>query len=185
MRNAAPVLGLVLSLSGSFAAPAFDKGTAPPLGKPVTEHVSKARDTLVFPDGEGLPAGSGNVATGAGLYVQHCLLCHGPDARGGSAEELSGGIPDLTRDPPDQTIGTYWPFATTLFDFIRRAMPMHLPGTLSNDDSYALTAYLLHENDILPADASLDAESLKSIKMPNREGFIWIDVDANGQPSSP
>ena len=168
-------------LAAAYQSLAFDTGEVPSLGTPVDESKIAARNTLVFPDGTGLPEGRGNVETGSRLYVQHCLLCHGPNGRGGSGEELSGGIADLTRDPPDQTIGTYWPFATTLFDFIRRAMPMHLPGALSNDDAYALTAYLLNENGILPGDAWLDAESLKNVRMPNRDGFIWIDVDADGK----
>ena len=165
----------------SAVVTAFDKGHVPTLGIPIDQDTINSRDTLIFPDGSGLPAGRGNVAMGAKLYVQHCLLCHGANGRGGSAEELSGGRPDLTRDPPDQTIGTYWPYATTLFDFIRRAMPMHVPGSLSNDNSYALTAYLLHENGILPAEAQLDAQSLMQLKMPNHDGFIWVDVSKNGK----
>ena len=169
----------------NYSALAFDKGQVPPLGISIDEQAIAARDTLVFPDGTGLPPGSGNVETGAVLYTQHCSLCHGPNGRGGSGEELSGGIADLTRDPPDQTIGTYWPFATTLFDFIRRAMPMHIPGSLSNDESYALTAYLLYENAILPADATLDAKAIKNITMPNSDGFMWIDVDKDGHLLEP
>ena len=182
-RSLGLITGLCL-LAIACQSLAFDTGEVPSLGTQVDESELATRDTLVFPDGSGLPEGRGNVETGSRLYVQHCLLCHGPNARGGSGEELSGGIADLTRDPPDQTIGTYWPFATTLFDFIRRAMPMHLPGILSNDDAYALTAYLLHENGILPVDARLDAESLKNVRMPNRDGFIWIDVDADGKLST-
>ncbi|MGR8949019.1 MAG: c-type cytochrome [Gammaproteobacteria bacterium] len=174
------LLAAYLVLTGTTITFAFELGTPPRLGAPVSAADSAARDNLVFPDGSGLPAGTGNVEQGANLFVQQCVLCHGPNGRGGSAEELSGGIADLTRDPPDQTIGTYWPHATTLFDFIRRAMPMHIPGSLTNEQCYALTAYLLYENGILGEDAELNAERLKNIKMPNRGGFIWIDVDKDG-----
>ena len=152
----------------------------PQLGVPVSAAEIGKSDNLVFPDGSGLPEGSGNVSTGAALFSQQCVLCHGSRGRGASAEELIGGLADLTRDPPDQTIGTYWPHATTLFDFIRRAMPMHIPGSLSNNDAYALTAYLLYENGIVEDHANLDASSLKKIKMPNRDGFLWIDVRKDG-----
>ncbi|MEM7466987.1 MAG: cytochrome c [Pseudomonadota bacterium] len=162
------------------SAVAFDKGQQPTLGVAVSPATVAARDTMIFPDGDNLPPGAGNVADGAKLFVQQCVLCHGPRGRGGSAQDLTGGHSDLTRDPPDQTVGTYWPFATTLFDFIRRAMPMHIPGSLSNDDTYALTAYLLHESGLLAAEASLDAETLKAFEMPNKNGFIWIDVENAG-----
>ena len=159
---------------------AFEVGEVPALGEPLEQHERAAKPHFIFPNGAGLPAGHGDVKTGAQLYLQHCLLCHGANGRGGSGEELSGGLADLQRDPPDQTIGTYWPFATTLFDFIRRAMPMHIPGSLSDNQAYALTAYLLFENGILSEDAVLDADALKQVKMPNRDGFIWIDVDSDG-----
>ena len=154
---------------------------APALGKPVGAADLARRDSLIFPDGTGLPAGSGNVETGRKLFAQQCVLCHGTEGRGGSAEELTGGRLDLTFDPPDQTIGSYWPHATTLFDFIRRAMPMHIPGSLSNEDSYALTAYLLYQNGVVDEDILLNAESLKNIKMPNHDGFIWVDVTEQGK----
>ena len=170
-----------LVLSHGPVSHAFDKAEPPKLGVPVAATEAVARDSLVFPDGSGLPPGSGSVNAGATLFIQQCLLCHGPNGRGGSGEELSGGLADLTRDPPDQTIGTYWPHATTLFDFIRRAMPMHIPGSLSDNDSYALTAYLLYENGIIEQDTTLNANTLKKIAMPNRDGFIWIDVNKDGK----
>ena len=152
-------------------------GAEPPrLGQPLSSTELETYDTLVFADGQGLPAGRGDVAAGATLYLQQCLVCHGERGRGASADALADGRPDLTLDPPDQTIGTYWPYATTLFDFIRRAMPLHAPGSLSNDQVYAVTAYLLFENGILDEDAVLDRESLLQIEMPNRDGFIWIDA---------
>ena len=96
--------------------------------------------------------------------------------RGGPGGELAGAAKPLTSDTPDQTIGTYWPYATTLFDFIRHAMPLHAPGSLTNEEVYALCAYLLAENGVIAHDAELDAAALAAIVMPNRDGFIWIDA---------
>jgi S-disulfanyl-L-cysteine oxidoreductase SoxD len=148
----------------------------PALGEPATPHDIETHDGMVFPDGEGLPPGRGSVAAGADLYRRHCVACHGERGRGGLGGELAGGRRPLTSATPDQNIGTYWPYATTLFDFIRRAMPMTAPGSLGPDEVYALTAYLLHENGIVAGDAVLDAAALTAIEMPNRDGFIWIDA---------
>ena len=110
------------------------------------------------------------------LYAQHCVACHGPGGRGGPGGELAGGTQALTSNTPDQTIGTYWPYATTLFDFIRRAMPLDAPGSLEPDEVYALCAYLLAENGIIAPETELDAATLAAIVMPNRDGFDWVDV---------
>lgn len=160
--------GLVAVVNAAEPYPAF--------GAPATRAEIARHDTMVFPDGSGLPSGLGNAATGAVLYAKHCLACHGPGGRGGPGGELAGGTQPLTSDTPDQTIGTYWPYATTLFDFIRRAMPLPAPGSLSDDEVYALCAYLLAENGIIAPDADLDAARLAAIVMPNRDGFIRIDA---------
>jgi cytochrome c len=148
----------------------------PAFGEPATAAAIAAHDEMVFPDGTGLPAGRGNAASGAVLYQAHCVACHGAGGRGGPGGELAGAAEPLTSDTPDQTIGTYWPFATTLFDFIRRAMPLHAPGSLSNNEVYALCAYLLAENGIIAHDAEVDAAVLAAIVMPNRDGFIRLDA---------
>ncbi|RME33679.1 MAG: cytochrome c [Gammaproteobacteria bacterium] len=145
---------------------------SPQLGTRVDPGLAQRWEISVFPDGTGLPPGRGDVATGEELYRRRCLSCHGPNGEGATADELAGGEHGLTGIPPDKTIGTYWPYATTLFDFIRRAMPMDAPWSLSADEVYALCAYLLHLNGILPADAVLDQESLPGVEMPNRHGFI-------------
>jgi cytochrome c len=142
---------------------------SPKLGTPIAAEVNIT--AFVLPDGTGLPPGSGTVTAGEALYRQHCHACHGAEGVGGINDVLAGGQGTLRDDVPLKTIGSYWPYATTLFDYVRRAMPYTSPGTLSNNDTYALTAYLLHINDILPASADLDAETLAKINMPNRSGF--------------
>ena len=169
-----------LSIAAAIAVPGYGGATdaAPALGVPATAADLEAHDTMVFPDGTGLPPGAGTVRDGASLYLEQCAACHGQRGRGGPGGELAGGTEPLTSDTPDQTIGTYWPFATTLFDFIRRAMPITAPGSLDDDQVYALTAYLLFENGLLPEGARLDADKLRAIQMPNRHGFIGIDAPA-------
>jgi cytochrome c len=133
-------------------------------------------DLTIFPDGRGLPPGHGNAKDGRAIYLQKCASCHGDNGEGATAEELVSG-PKLQSGPDaSKAIGAYWPYATTIFDYIRRSMPLATPGSLSADEIYALTAYLLAANKIIPADASLDAKSLPAVKMPNRDGFEWIDV---------
>lgn len=131
---------------------------------------------LVLADGTGLPPGSGTVAAGQTLYAARCQRCHGAEGRGGAGGELAGGNADLRHASPDLTIGTYWPVATTLFDFIRRAMPMDAPRSLDDDQVYAVCAYLLHLNGLWPAGERLDARSLAALRMPNRLGFDGIEA---------
>jgi len=131
---------------------------------------------LIFPDGRGLPRGRGTVRLGQVIYAQRCLACHGVAGRGGAGGELAGGHRDLTRQQPDLTLGTYWPYAPPIFDFIRRSMPMDAPRSLSDDEVYAVTAYLLHLNGLLSENAELDAAALANVRMPNRDGFIGIDA---------
>ncbi len=149
----------------------------PGLGTRVSESDIAGWDTSIFPDGTGLPDGKGTVSDGEKLYNQYCIACHGPHGRGASADELSGGRLPLTLDPPDKTIGTYWPYATTLFDYILRAMPMNAPRSLKADDVYALSAYLLYVNEVIEKDAEMNSTSLLEVKMPNRDGFdsYWPD----------
>lgn len=149
---------------------------APRLGRPVPADEAQAASLAVYPDGRGLPPGAGRAIEGRDLYTLHCAACHGDRGRGGSAEELAGGIEPLTSAYPDRTVGLYWPYATTLFDLIRRSKPMQAPGSLQNDEIYALTAYLLFENGLMAETTPLDANSLAALRMPNREGFIAIDA---------
>ncbi len=127
-------------------------------------------------DGVGLPAGKGTVERGAEVYAEQCAACHGTFGEGeGRFPKLVGGAGTLRHDRPELTVGSYWPFAPTLWDYINRAMPMQAPHTLSADDVYALTAYILHLNDIVPGEFVADRESLPKVKMPNRDNFIWTD----------
>jgi S-disulfanyl-L-cysteine oxidoreductase SoxD len=149
------------------------------LGRPATKEEIAARDVDVGPDGEGLPAGSGTAAQGAAIYAQKCASCHGAKGEGVSPYPALIG-----RDPQGEgfqfgktaglkrTIGNYWPHATTVFDYVRRAMPHATPGSLTNDEVYALTAYLLAANQVIPMTATLDAAALKAVKMPYADRFV-------------
>jgi mono/diheme cytochrome c family protein len=147
---------------------------APPkLGRPATaEEVAKI-DISIPPDGKGLPAGSGTVAQGAAVYTQKCEVCHGAAGAGtASGDRLTGGIGSLASANPVKTVSSYWPYATTLFDYIRRAMPVTNPQSLQNQEVYAVVAYILSIDRIVPQDATMDAQSLPKVQMPNRAGFV-------------
>lgn len=162
------LLAAVLLCGNGFAAP--EQG-APALGVPVDEDELAHLDFTVMPDGEGLPEGRGDAHLGATVYRQYCLACHGDSGTGGVNDELAGGRGSLTTERPKKTIGSYWPYAPTLFDYIRRAMPYPSPGVLSNDQIYAVTAYLLYLNGIVDEGTIIDQDRLPAIEMPNREGF--------------
>lgn len=146
-----------------------------PRGQQITQTELAAWNTSIYPDGRGLPAGKGSVQEGEALYALHCVACHGERGIGGSAEELAGGMQGLTGEYPDKTVGTYWPYATTLFDFIQRAMPLYAPGSLSADETYALVAYVLYVNDLIKVDQVLSNETLPAVEMPNQDGFIRME----------
>jgi mono/diheme cytochrome c family protein len=127
-------------------------------------------------DGEGLPPGKGTVQRGSEVYAEQCALCHGTFGEGeGRFPKLVGGAGTLRDDRPEPTVGSYWPFAPTLWDYINRAMPMPAPHSLSADDVYALTAYILNLNDAVPNEFVADRDSLPKVKMRNRDSFIWTD----------
>jgi len=169
-RIAIAALALATAASASDLAYAgYGFGTTP------TES-ELAAFTSPLPDGRGLPDGSGTVAQGAALFQGQCASCHGDKLQGGIGDRLVGGRGSLVNgDPkkaPIKTVESYWPYATTLFDYIKRAMPQTTPGSLDDDQVYALCAYILSEAKIIPADSSLDAKSLAQVRMPNRDGFI-------------
>ena len=127
-------------------------------------------------DGAGLPPGDGTVSHGADVFAQQCAACHGTFGEGeGRYPKLMGGEGTLTADRPEPSVGSYWPFAPTLWDYINRAMPLVAPHSLSADDVYGLTAYILNFNNIVRSDFIADRESLPKVEMPNRDNFIWKD----------
>jgi|SRR5438067_600532 len=147
-------------------SPSFGVGRAP------TADELKAIDIEVLPDGRGLPSGSGTARTGKDVYTSRCATCHGPTGKEGPQDVLVGGKGTLNTSKPLKTVGSYWPYAATLWDYIRRAMPFDHPGTMSSDDVYSTTAYLLFLNGIVGEDDVLDRTTLPRVQMPNRNGFV-------------
>lgn len=165
-RTLAPGVFVVASLLASGAYAGYGVGT------PLSDQDSAAWNIDIAPDGRGLPAGSGDVAAGARVFAAQCAACHGAQGEGLLGDALVGGRGTLASAKPKRTVGSYWPYATTLFDYIRRAMPFTAPESLSADDVYAVCAFLLNQNGIVPPDTRLDARSLPAVKMPNRDGFV-------------
>jgi S-disulfanyl-L-cysteine oxidoreductase SoxD len=145
---------------------------SPNLGRPLSPEEIRKIDITVSPDGKGLPSGSGSVSAGAAVYAKSCQSCHGEKGAGKPQDQLTGGVGTLASGKPVKTPASYWPVATTLFDYIRRAMPITAPQSLTNDEVYAVTAYILSIDGIVPPDTVLDAKSLPRVKMPNKDGFI-------------
>lgn len=173
---ASVVLASLLAPAQAQGVPRAQGGPVPRLGQAISAEAAARWDISVFPDGRGMPPGRGTAAEGAALYQRHCESCHGAGGRGASAPELAGGTEPLTSPTPDQTIGLYWPYATTVFDFIRRAKPMLAPGTLSADEVYALSAWLLQVNGVIDAAQEMNARTLPAVRMPNRGGLVGIDA---------
>ncbi len=186
-----PVLALTVFAQGCFSRDGFaDAGDAHPssvqepahfgFGRPATATEIASWDIDVMPDGTGLPPGSGTAVEGAAVYAAQCAVCHGSTGTEGPFNPLVG------REPRDDfpfgrtvqypmTVGNYWPYATTLYDYINRAMPWETPGSLNPDDVYGLVAYILYENDIVAKDLMLDAHTLPNIVMPARDRFVPDD----------
>lgn len=141
-------------------------------GEPASEEDIARVYLSIMPDGENLPDGSGTAEEGEALYQLHCSSCHGVEGEGGLANKLVGGRGTLAGDAPVKTLGSYWPYATTVFNYVRRSMPYLTPMSLSDDDYYAITAFLLNKNDIIAADTELNRNTLPDIAMPNRDGFV-------------
>lgn len=159
------------------SALAADAGVkAPRLGTPLIAAEIAKWDQTIFADGRGLPPGKGTTKDGRVIYDQKCASCHGVHGEGGTAEELVSEPKPPSADNPSKAIGSYWPFAPTIFDFVRRSMPPAAAGSLSADETYAVTAYLLSANGIIRDSEEMNAKTLAALRMPNRDGFIWIDV---------
>jgi mono/diheme cytochrome c family protein len=163
-RFPAVALALVIS-SGTGSA------QSPNLGRPAAPEETAAWDISIGPDGAGLPSGSGTPRQGEAVYIAKCLACHGEKGAGKPNDALVGGRGTLGDPTPLKTVGSFWPYATTLFDYVRRAMPLNESKSLSNDEVYAVVAYLLRLNDIIGDNDTISAETLPKISMPNAEGF--------------
>lgn len=175
MRNVIMALLTFVSLSVFWSSEAADQNErthAYGLGQPATDQDIQQWNIDVAPTGEGLPPGRGSVKQGAIIFAARCASCHGPTGQEGPMDRLVGGVGTLGSQKPVKTIGSYWPYATTLYDYVRRAMPFSAPQSLSPDEVYSLVAWLLHQNGILADDSILDAQSLAAIRMPNRNGFV-------------
>jgi S-disulfanyl-L-cysteine oxidoreductase SoxD len=164
LKIAACVLALAI---GAGAADA----ETPRLGKPISQTDLAEWDINVLPDGNNLPPGSGKAADGAEIFAAKCAFCHGDKGQGGHAVRLIGGPPKASLDG-GKTIANYWPQATTLFDFIRRAMPFTQPRSLTDQEVYSLVAYLLAENKLIGENDEINASTLPKVRMPNRDNFV-------------
>jgi S-disulfanyl-L-cysteine oxidoreductase SoxD len=142
------------------------------IGRTATDAEIAGWNIDVDPTGANLPPGVGSVSRGREVFDAQCAACHGAKGEGGLGDRLVGGQGTIATAKPIKTVGSFWPYAPTLFDYIRRAMPQNAPQSLSNDEVYAVSAYILNLNGLLPADATLDAKSLPAIKMPNRSMFV-------------
>ena len=154
-----------IAFAGAFAS-------AQDLGKPISEADVAAWDISILPDGTGLPPGSGTPGQGSTIFAAKCAVCHGENGKGGLAAALVGGEPLTSGIETAKTVANFWPYATTIFDFTRRAMPWPRPRTLTNEEVYALTAFILAQNKIIGAGDVMNAQTLPKVRMPNREGFI-------------
>jgi S-disulfanyl-L-cysteine oxidoreductase SoxD len=169
LAAAAVMIGVVAAL----VATPVRAADAPRFGQPIAPADLAPWDISVGPDGAGLPPGRGTAKEGEAIYAAKCQACHGEKGVGRPNDVLVGGFGTIASDRPAvKTVGSYWPYAVTLFDYVRRAMPYNESKSLANDELYAVAAYILHLNGVLGADDALDAQSLPKVKMPNRDGFI-------------
>lgn len=162
---------LLLAAALAFATIGVSHAAPLGIGQPATQAEIALWDIDVRADGTGLPPGRGSVAQGREIFAQTCSACHGDKGQGTEADALAGGKGTLATAKPLKTVGSFWPYATTLFDYVNRAMPFTAPQSLSSDEVYAVSAYVLFLNGLVPEDASLDAKSLPKVAMPNRNGF--------------
>jgi mono/diheme cytochrome c family protein len=181
-------IGLAVHAQTSSAAPTSQTGELASFGfgRPATPLEIAAWDIDVRPDGTGLPPGRGTPTDGAPIYAARCASCHGKTGKEGPNDILVGRVPDdafpFGRDPRvPKTIGSYWPYATTVFDYVRRAMPADVPGSLADSEVYGITAYLLYLNGLIPSGAVIDATSLPKVMMPARDRFV---PDPRGGPGT-
>jgi S-disulfanyl-L-cysteine oxidoreductase SoxD len=170
--RASPFAAIAAVMMLTLAAPAV-AADAPAFGQPIAPADLSSWDISIGPDGAGLPPGRGTAKQGEAVFVAKCQACHGEKGAGKPNDALVGGAGTIASDKPAvKTVGSYWPYATTLFDYVRRAMPWNATKSLTPDELYAVSAYILNLNGVIGADDVLDAQSLPKVKMPNRDGFI-------------
>ena len=171
IKRLIPGVAASILLLGAAAAqsPHYKVGTAP------TEEQIKAWSITILPDGTGLPEGKGTAAEGKDVYDRRCSECHGNKAQGADSVPLIGGKGSLASPKPLKTVTSYWPYATTVWDYVNRAMPFDTPGVLTNDQVYAVVAYVLFLDGMVEENQELNRETLPKIQMPNRDGFIPDD----------
>ena len=170
------ILAILLLAHGLFTTGAIAQNQTPDIpGRALTTNEINHLNNHIFPDGQGLPDGQGTVADGRLLYAENCAACHGSIGEGANSVELIGDRELLTTEYPDRGIAVVWPFAPTLYEYINRAMPPDKPGAFSTKELYSIVGFVLHLNDLLSADASVDKAVLAEITMPNRNGFtnVW------------
>ena len=170
-REALAVASCIIAYSGCVSSAPRE---TPNLGRAASQAEIAGWDISIAPDGRGLPRGAGTPAEGALVYAQKCQACHGDKGGGGPNDRLVGGQGTLAGKTPVRTVGSYWPYATTLFDYVRRAMPFAQPHSLTDSEVYAVTAYLLSLNGIIKEQDVMNAETLPTVKMPNRDNFIPV-----------
>jgi cytochrome c len=185
VRRLSPLFLTALWVLGSISsvnAAANEAGQSPlyNIGQPASAEDIAEKDIDVMPDGRGLPAGSGSVEDGEAVYLSSCAHCHGEGGQGGPFAALAGGLTSTPKSMAEnpktlRTVGNYWPYATTLFDYIRRAMPFERPGSLSDDEVYALTAYVLRLNGLIDNNATVNAKSLPKVMMPAASSYRGDD----------
>lgn len=182
-RRTLAVAGLVALASVAAALPSPAQLPTFGLGRTPTAEEIKAWDVTIPSDGRGLPPGSGTAALGKPIYVERCASCHGEKGQDPKYNVLVGGRGTLATDKPLLTIGSFWPYATTLWSYINRAQPFDEPGSLTSDQVYAVTAYLLHLNGLIGEHEVIDARKLLQVKMPNRDGFVPDPRPDVGKPA--
>lgn len=164
-------LAAALVMVAGTAAAAVE---TPMLGKPISPADLAPWDLNIGPDGARLPPGKGSAKEGKAIFAEKCSYCHGTEGQGTPADRLVGGQGTLTTDAPVKTVGSYWPYATTIFDFVRRAMPLNQPQTLTNDEIYAVSAFILSANGIIKPNEVMNAKTLPKVKMPNQGNFFIV-----------
>ena len=166
-------VALAAAVAQACVVSAAQAAETPKHGKPITAEEIAAWDITIGPDGAGLPPGSGTAKQGEAVYAGKCVACHGEKGTGKPYDALAGGKDTLVApQAPVRTVGSYWPYATTVFDYVRRARPVAETKSLTSDELYAVTAYILHLNGIVGETDTMNAETLPKVRMPNRDGFV-------------